>query len=95
MQPRFGLSMMNPHRQTELVQEVLKQLPAGVTFNTYDATSIWYAHNIGSRPDFYHEPKYTSPQYSSLYVDWIIDQFSNDPEFFTKARARHYRMKHA
>ena len=78
----------------ELIERVRERLPEGVQFTTYDATSIWYAHNIGDHTEFFHSPKFGSKQYSEGYVDWIVDSYNSDKNFFKDARRFHYDMKH-
>lgn len=87
----------HPYRQTELIALVSDRLPDGVTFNSYDVLSVRTAHNIdeNTRPDFVHVPRWTgAPQYSDAFVDWLVDQYNRDSEFFTNARARYYELTH-
>lgn len=84
----------HPYRRTELVERVRQKLPQDLRFNTYDVTSIWYAHNIGDHSEFFHTPKFGSNQYSEGYVDWIVRSYEDDHSFFDKARQIHYEMKH-
>lgn len=96
--PAYGkidFDITHPYRQKELINQVKEKLPEGVVFNSYDVTSLWYAHEIGKHPEFHHTPKFGSTQYSDAYVEWIIASYNNDREFFNKARARHYEIKHS
>ncbi|MFN2471799.1 MAG: hypothetical protein ABR583_12600 [Gaiellaceae bacterium] len=78
------------------MQEVNRRLPHGVTVNTHDMLSVRRAHDITetTRPDFMHRPRYGSPQYSDVFVDWIVAEYGRDNDFFTKARDRYYEMVH-
>ena len=80
----------HPYRQTELINRVRERLPEGVQFTSYDATSIWHAHDIGGHPEFFHSPRFGPKQYSEGYVDWIVDSYSNNNDFFKKARKFYY-----
>lgn len=96
--PTYGnldFDLTHPYRRTELINQVKQKLPSGVVFNTYDVTSLWYAHEIGNHPEFHHTPKFGTTQYSDAYVDWIVNSYNNDREFFINARARHYEIKHS
>ena len=84
----------HPYRQKELIREVKKRIPEDVVFNSYDVTSIWYAHNIGDHPEFMHQPKFGSTQYSPAFVDWIVESLRNNRKFFKEAREKHYKLKH-
>ncbi len=85
----------HPYRQKELIKEVKKRLPKGITFNSYDVTSIWYAHDIGKHLEFFHTPKFGSTQYSEAYVSWVVDRYKKDKEFLKKSRDKHYDIKHS
>ena len=38
-------------------------------------------------------PKFGSAQYSDALVDWIVQKYDSDPEFFAKTREEAYRRK--
>ena len=69
---------------------------AGATFNSHDLLSVRRAHDIDeiTRPDFIHRPRFGWYQYSDAFVDWLIDRYNRDPQFFDKARARYYELTH-
>lgn len=81
----------HPYRQTEAIAEANRRLPEGVELNPYDVLSVRRVHDISeeTRPDFTHVPKFGSPQYSETFVDWLVDQYARDPEFFTRAKAQY------
>src|ERR1035437_8341497 len=62
----------------------------GLKLNQHDLQCIVRVHGIKKRPEFYY--KGTVPgnpsQYSPQFVDWITNQYKNDPQFFTKVRRR-------
>ena len=84
----------HPYRQKELIQEVKKRISKDLVFNSYDVTSIGYAHHIGDHPEFIHLPKFGSPQYSPAFVDWIVESLQNNRNFLNEARDDHYTIKH-
>lgn len=92
---QIDFDITHPYRQKELIRKVKEKLPKDVVFNSYDVNSLWNAHNIGEHPEFHHTPKFGSTQYSDAYVDWIVSSFNNDREFFKKARARLYELRHS
>ena len=83
-------------RQTELVPEVKRRLPDDVRFNSHDVLSVRRAHNIDeqTRPEFIHRPRFGWYQYSNAFVQWLIEQYERDTEFFAKARTRYYELTH-
>lgn len=84
----------HPYRQKELIQEVKQRIPKDVRFNSYDVTSIGYAHHVGDHPEFIHLPKFGSAQYSPAFVDWIVESIENNSNFLQEARDDHYSIKH-
>lgn len=81
----------HPYRQTEAIAETNRRLPDGVEINPYDVLSVRRVHEISeeTRPDFTHVPKFGSPQYSEAFVDWLVDEYARDPEFFARAKAKY------
>ncbi len=79
----------HPYRQKELIAEVGKSLPHGTTFNAFDVVAIRQVHEIDSRPEFAHHPKFGTRQYSQKFVEWVVARHHDDEEFFRKVRAKH------
>ena len=81
----------HPYRQTEVIAELNRRLPEGVTVNPYDVLSVRRVHDISeqTRPEFTHVPKFGSPQYSDAFVDWLVAEHERDPEFFARAKAQY------
>jgi hypothetical protein len=86
----------HPYRQTELLEEVNARLPRDAAINGYDIQSVKRAHEIdeNTRPGFVHLPRFGWYQYSDAFVDWLVDQYERDDQFFTDARARYYELTH-
>ena len=81
----------HPYRQTEAIAEANRRLPEGVRINQYDVLSVRRVHEITeeTRPEFTHVPKFGSPQYSEAFVDWLVDQYDRDTQFFERAKDRY------
>jgi len=77
-----------PHRRSAVIKKVNAALPRGKRINGYDIQCVGRVHDVLSKhPEFAYKPHpLNSPQYSEAYVDWLIEQFSQDPEFFSKMR---------
>jgi hypothetical protein len=76
----------HPYRQKELVVEVNKRLN-GTKINGFDVQCI--RRSLGSqhaRPEFFHESKFGSKQYSAAFADFIVSGCESDSEFLSKAR---------
>ncbi len=77
-----------PHRQSEVIRQVNKRIGYANAINGHDVTCVKYAHDVmKNHPEFAYKPhKLSSPQYSQEFVDWLVDQFSKNKNFFQKAR---------
>lgn len=87
--PTFGLLSPDdafPYRGKELLAEINRGLPAASKVNSYDLQAIRKVHNTDDRPEFSHLPKFGSRQYSRAFVDWILQQHSDDKAFFETTR---------
>jgi hypothetical protein len=78
----------HPYRQKEVIREVNARL-ADHTVNAFDVLSVRRVHGITeeTRPEFVHVPKFGSPQYRDAFVDWLLTEYEQDPEFFAQAKA--------
>ena len=90
---RIDPDKTHPYRTTELVKEVNAILPENAKINPYHIQCIRKLHNIDANSSFYHLPKFGSPQYSPAFVDWLIEQYREDPLFFEKAKQEIHRRK--
>lgn len=84
----------HPYRQTEVVREVNQRIGAANPVNPHDVLAVRRVYGIepASRPEFSHKPKFGSPQYSDAFIEWIVQEYERDPEFFVKARIE-YRKR--
>lgn len=81
----------HPHRQKDVIRETSDRLPEGVSVNQHDILSVRRIYEISeaTHPEFTHEPKFTSSQYSDAFVDWLVQNYERDPKFFANAKARY------
>ena len=80
-------SKSHPFRQKEVMEEV-KSAALDIPINQYDIQSVNRMHGVKQRPEYFYQGKVKgSPgQYSPAFVDWLIQQYRRDREFFQKAR---------
>jgi hypothetical protein len=78
----------HPYRFKALLAEVNKRLPAGIEIRSGDLQAVRRAYQIDSQPNWVDIAKYASKQYSEAFVGWLVEQFSRDPRFGAKARAK-------
>jgi hypothetical protein len=75
-----------PWRQKDLVRQLNQRLGRRVV-NSYDIQAVRRHHQLDGHPDFVFNLAGAGRRYSPAAADWIVDEFSRDPEFFHKARA--------
>jgi hypothetical protein len=90
----LDLDTFFPYRQKELIVEVVKRLPKGVTFNSFDVQVLRRVYPELETDQYSHEPHFGSRQYNQDAVAWIIAAFKGNPKVFKRARAR-YRKRDA
>lgn len=76
----------HPYRQKEVLELVNEKLVKTPPVNQFDMQCVRKIHNIASRSEFYYKSKFAPPQYSPQFVDWIIKQATESPDFFIRAR---------
>lgn len=77
----------HPHRQKEVVQLVNQRLEGRKAVNSHDILSVRRAYRVEeTKPEYLYTPRFSSPQYSDAFVDWLVWQYDEDPSFFDKAR---------
>jgi hypothetical protein len=83
---RTDFDVTHPYRQKELV-EILNREAGRPIATAYDVQCVRRVHHIDRRHEFFHRPKFGSPQYGEAYVKWLLTQHERDPQFFEKAKA--------
>ncbi len=83
----------HPFRQIELIEEVNERLPEESQINAYDVLAVRRVYRANEQSQFFHQPKFGSPQYSMAFVEWIVDKFNEDPHFFENAREEYYKLR--
>jgi hypothetical protein len=82
---RTDFDITHPYRQREVVD--MLNARAGEKIATgYDVQSVRKAFHTDERPEFFHRPKFGSPQYSEAFVTWMLDEYRRDPAFFEIAK---------
>jgi len=79
--------LTHPHRQKEVLHTLVGRIPTKVKMNSHDIVAIRKVHRIDEDSRYYYKPLYGSPQYSDLFIEWICERLSEDPDFAGKARA--------
>jgi len=88
----------HPYLQKDAIAKINDRLPTGLRqANTYDMQAARAAHGIDetTHPEWIHQPKFGSKQYSDAFVDWFVERYKADAAFLDKARTRYYELQHA
>jgi hypothetical protein len=87
--PAFWQSSVDethPFRQKEVVAEVNRLLDGAKTVNSYHIQRVRQAYGVESNPNFAYTMNYSSPRYSRAFVEWMLQQHGENPEFFDNAK---------
>lgn len=79
----------HPLRQKEVLAKFIAAVPDS-NIKPFDVQSVVKVHNVEKRSEhFYHGTVTGSPkQYSEAFVEWLINQYQKDPNFFQVARKK-------
>lgn len=86
------LDTTHPFRQKEVVREVNLQLAGRKTINSHDIVSIRRVFEIQKDIVRCYTQNYASPRYSQQFVDWIVEQFEANAEFFEETRSKYDQL---
>jgi hypothetical protein len=87
------IDQTHPYRQKEVAREVNQRLSGRRVINSHDLVCIRRAHNIQQNIVFCYTQNFVAPRYSPAFVDWIVEQYEKDPNFFEQARATYDVLK--
>jgi hypothetical protein len=90
---KLDYDITHPFRQKEAIVEINRRLSGKLVINSYDIQCINRVNGVWNIGNYYHCPKYSSPQYSLEYVNWVFSQYDRDNSFFKKARKECYQIK--
>jgi hypothetical protein len=82
---RTDFDVTHPYRQKELVNTLNDRFGAQIV-GPYEILSVRRVYAIDDRPEFFHRPKFGSPQYSEAFVAWITNEYQTDADFFVNAK---------
>ncbi len=91
---KLDYDLTHPFRQKEAVAEINRGLAGRTSVNSFDIQCINRVYEMWDKDELCHIPKFSSPQYSREYVSWVIRQYEQDNDFFTKTRSIDYEQRH-
>jgi len=77
----------HPFRRKELLEKLKSAVP-GIAINQHDIQCVNTAYRVKQRPEYFYQGrvKGSPPQYSQAFLDWLIEQYRRDKDFFQKTR---------
>jgi Protein of unknown function (DUF3644)/EC042_2821-lke REase len=80
----------HPHRQKDVVALINAALPSGETIKPYDIQCIVKVFNVKKNAAYYYQCSVPSSpaQYSQAFVDYVLTQYKNKPDFFEQTRKK-------
>ena len=82
-------SHSHPFRQKEVIEKINERMPE-LQINQYDIQCVNKAYSIKNQSKYFYQGKVKgSPgQYSQNFVDWLIERYCQNKQFFTEARTK-------
>lgn len=85
---QISVDETHPFRQKEVVAEVNLRLAGAKTINPYHIQCVRQAYGVESNPTFVYRMRHSSARYSQAFVDWVVQQYTDNASFFDEARSR-------
>jgi hypothetical protein len=90
LQPQ-DVDRLYPWRQKDLLRELNTRLGRRM-LNSYDIQAVRRQHKLDERPDFVFNLPGAGRRYSPAAAEWIMEEYTRDPEFFHRARAADHEL---
>ena len=93
--PHIHVDRSHPHRQKEVMVLVNRRLHGQKTITSFNIICIRRVYEIHKNLMLCYTQNYTSPRYSDAFIDWIVEAFERDPNFFEKCHKEYDQLKAA
>lgn len=85
---RLTPDISHPFRQKDVIAKVNQEMTGEVKINQFDLRTVRALHDIDNNETFSYRPRFSSPQYSQDFIDWLVSQYRANHNFFAQARNR-------
>jgi hypothetical protein len=82
----------HPFRQKEVLATLHARVPS-VPINQFDLLAMRHVFHTDQIAEYSHKPVFGTRQYSSRFIDWLVEQVGRDPAFFARAREQYMRSR--
>jgi len=76
----------HPYRRKDVIEIVNERLSGRKTINSHDIICVRDIYGLEENSKYCFDPKYSSPQYSEAFIDYLVNGYEKDNRFFKKAR---------
>jgi len=80
----------HPFRLKDVVAEVNTRLAGKERVSTHDILGLRRLHQTDTNRNYYYKPKTGTGQYSTAFIDWIVNQITAAPDSLAILRQRHH-----
>lgn len=74
------------HRRKDVVRIFNERVRPPAPINGFDIHCVRNVHDVDSNQKFFWNPKFAAAQYSDDFINWLVEQYRSNPEFFVDAR---------
>jgi hypothetical protein len=75
-----------PYRQKELLRTLAERLGGDTTVSSHDLQCVRRAYKVDEDPMFSYQAQHSPRKYTEGFVDWLLNKYQENPEFFHQAR---------
>ena len=91
----ISVDLTHPFRQKEVVEQLNIALKGAKVIKPFQIQCVRQAFHVDTNATFCYKQKYASARYSQAFVDWILQQYAADANFFEAAKVQHDELKAA
>lgn len=86
-------NISHPHRQKEVVKLLNERIKGHRPITQYDILCVRRIYGTETNPLHCYKPIFGLAQYSNEFIEWLIEQYKKDADFFDSARNKYKRHK--
>ena len=89
----LNIDSLYPYKLSEVTIEINKKLKGKITISKYDVTCIVSVYKLRENPNLIFKSKYSLPQYSNAFVDWVLKKYKLNKLFFNETREKYLEQR--
>ena len=80
------IDITHPFRLKEVVRETNVRLVGKKSVTSHDILCVRRVYPVQNNIKFFYKQNYAAPRYSQAFVDWLVQMYSEDAQFFEKTK---------